>query len=79
MRSIFEHQPLIFLIFVFIGGSSELLMWLTDGFSVTFFGRWWALCGGDGTQHWKTPKFGNLQIAIKVAGSTGSHIGWQPS
>ena len=22
------------------GGSSELLMWLTDGFSVTLFGRW---------------------------------------
>ena len=27
-----------------IGGSSELPMWLTDGFSVTFFGRWWGLC-----------------------------------
>ena len=26
---------------IFIGGSSELPMWLTDGFSVTFFGRWW--------------------------------------
>ena len=25
----------------FIGGSLELPMWLTDGFLVTFFGRWW--------------------------------------
>ena len=24
-----------------IGGSLELPMWLTDGFLVTFFGRWW--------------------------------------
>ena len=28
-----------------IGGSLELPMWLTDGFLVTFFGRWWgAVC-----------------------------------
>ena len=24
-----------------VGGSLELPMWLTDGFLVTFFGRWW--------------------------------------
>ena len=27
-----------------IGGSSELPMWLTDGFSVFFFGRWRGQC-----------------------------------
>ena len=27
--------------YVIIGGSLELSMWLTDGFLVTFFGRWW--------------------------------------
>ena len=26
---------------VIVGGSLELPMWLTDGFLVTFFGRWW--------------------------------------
>ena len=25
----------------YFGGSSQLPMWLTDGFLVTFFGRWW--------------------------------------
>ena len=32
-----------FLVVVF-GGSSELPMWLTGCFWVTFFGRWWGLC-----------------------------------
>ena len=30
--------------FLLIGGSSELPMWLTGCFWVTFFGRWWGLC-----------------------------------
>ena len=29
---------------IFIGGSSDLPMWLTGCFWVTFFGRWWGLC-----------------------------------
>ena len=78
-------------------------MWLRDGFSVTFFGRWRGLyihvnhvqllytvinvhhkmqSGGTELNIGKLGKFGNLQIAMKVAGSIGSHIGssiWQPS
>ena len=73
-------------------------MWLTDGFSITFFGRWRGavrihvshvqlpytvinmhsnMQGGGGTEPniEKLRNFENLQIAIKVAGSIGSHIG----
>ena len=34
MRKILQNKKLV-------GGSLELPMWLTDGFLVTFFGRWW--------------------------------------
>ena len=35
LRILYTH------LLVFIGGSLELPMWLTEGFLVTFFGRWW--------------------------------------
>ena len=34
----------VYLPHMVIGGSSELPMWLTGCFLVTFFGRWWGLC-----------------------------------
>ena len=34
----------LYKIHVVFGGSLELPMWLTDGFLVTFFGRWWGSC-----------------------------------
>ena len=47
-----------------IGGSSELPMWLTGCFLVTFFGRWWgAVCIHGNTQILRTlPCGGDIHV-----------------
>ena len=50
-----------------IGGSLELPMWLTDGFLVTFFGRWW------GAVHIHVS---HVQLPYTVHRTRWTHVWW---
>ena len=57
-----------YVIFNVIGGSSEPPMWLTDGFLVTFFGRW------RGAVHIHVSHVQLLYMVINVQDGSGGGI-----
>ena len=63
LQSCYMVHPLIYM---FIGGSSELPMWLTGCFLVTFFGRWWGAVHIHGNTQILRVTYGNRLPCITV-------------